>query len=108
MIITLIPIRADDRLALRRRGDTLILNGEALDLSPLTEGAVLPRAAIASPWIAGDVTRQGGVLHLSVLFPHGPDAAPEARFPAPLHLTGDGDVALPAAWPAPAQMETFA
>jgi nitrogen fixation protein len=99
MLVTLCPIRMNAQLALERRGDTLILNGDRLDLSPLPDGAVLPRAAVASEWIAGDITRQGGRLHVPVLFPIGPDAPDDARFPQPI-LAIDGPIPLPEAWPA--------
>ena len=41
------------------------------------------------------MTRAGGVLHLTLILPHGADAPLETRFPAALTLTGDGPVALP-------------
>ena len=50
---------------------------------------------IACDWIAGDVTRQGGVLNIPVILPHGAGAAQSVLFPAPLVLSGDGPVALP-------------
>lgn len=95
MHITLSPVRSDTPLHLERRGDTLVFNGESLDLSPIPEGATLPAAAIDCPWIAGDVARLGGTLHLTLVLPHASDAPPETLFPAPLHLTADGPVDLP-------------
>lgn len=96
MIITLTPCRMDAGLTASRAGDILLLNGEALDFGPVSEGDVLPRAAINCPWIAGDVTRVSGVLRIPILLPTGPAASEAARFPAPITLTGDGPVALPA------------
>jgi hypothetical protein len=95
MKIDLSPMRMDTPLTLHRAGDVLTVNAEAFDFSPLPEGAVLPRDAIQSPWFAGDVTRVGGILHLSLILPHGANAPEEARFPSTLVLTGDGLVALP-------------
>lgn len=95
MQITLIPIRRDTRLALERHGDRLHVNGTEYDFSALPEGALLPRAAVAGDWLAGDVERRDGRLHLALFLPHGETAPPEARFPAPLILTADGPVALP-------------
>ena len=101
MHITLSPIRSDAALSLHRAGDVLTINGEALDLSAIPEGATLPAGAVACDWIAGPISRSGGVLHLTLLLPHGPipqPAPPEARavtHPAPLSLTGDGPVTLP-------------
>jgi hypothetical protein len=95
MQITLSPARRDARLDLSRNGDTLTINGEAFDFSPLPEGATLPAEAIASDWFAGPVERVDGELHLTLVLPHGADAPQETLFPAPLTLTGDGPVTLP-------------
>lgn len=90
------PVRRDDRLTLRRTGDVLTINGEAFDFSALPDGATLPREAIACGWIAGDVTREDGVLHVPLILPHGASAPQETLFPVPLTLTDDGPVDLPA------------
>lgn len=95
MHITLSPVRRDDRLTLHRAGDVLTVNGETFDLSGIPEGATLPRDAVDCDWLASDIARSGGVLHLTLILPHGADAPPEARFPAPLVLTSDGEVAMP-------------
>ena len=95
MQLSFSPIRSDASLTLSRAGDTLMINGELLDLSFLPEGASLPAQAIDCPWIAGAVQRQGGVLHIPLLLPHGAAAPHEARFPAPLDIDGDGPVTLP-------------
>lgn len=101
MRITLIPIRSDATLALHRAGDVLTINGDALDLSVIPDGATLPAAAVASEWLAAPISRTGGVLHLTLLLPHGwiPDPAPpEASvvlFPEPIVVTEDGPVVLP-------------
>lgn len=95
MHITLSPVRSDMPLRLERHGDTLVFNGESLDLSPIPDGATLPAAATGCPWIAGDVDRRDGALHLTLVLPHGADAPPETLFPAPLMLVADGPVALP-------------
>jgi len=96
MQITLSPMRRTARLSLSRSGDTLTINGEDFDFSPLPEGATLPAEAIASDWFAGPVERTGGTLRLTLALPHGADAPQETLFPAPLALTGDGPVRLPA------------
>lgn len=101
MHITLSPQRRDETLILTRTGDTLTLNGQALDLSVIPEGATIPAEAIDSPWICGPITREAGVLHLHLLLPHGPiphPAPPEAdavRFPQPITVTGNGPITLP-------------
>lgn len=95
MQITLTPMRRDPALTLHRKGDMLTLNGEAFDFSPLPDGASLPREAVACPWLASDVERIGGALHLTLILPHGTKAPPETLFPAPVIDPPDGPVALP-------------
>lgn len=82
--------------SLSRTGDVLTINGEPFDLSQLPEGATLPAEAIESEHFSGPVTRVGGVLHLTLRFPIGPDASEAACFPKPVYVTGDGPVGLPA------------
>lgn len=96
MKINLCPIRRDDTLTLSRSGDTLTINGEIFDFSAIPDGATLPRAAVDCDWLASDVERVNGVLTLTVILPHGPNAPEETRFPEPLTLTTDGPIALPA------------
>jgi len=95
MHITLIPMRRDDALSLARAGDHLIVNGVAFDFSDLPDGATLPQDAVACDWLAGDVERIDGVLHLALILPVGAQAPQEARFPAPLTVSQDGPVSLP-------------
>ena len=96
MQITFIPQSRFDTLALSVAGDVLTVNGAALDLSPLPEGAVLPADAVACDWIMGDITRVGGVLHLAMLLPYGlyggGDWPPEEL----TITTADGPITLPA------------
>jgi hypothetical protein len=96
MIIDLSPVRRDDRPEVHRAGDVLTVDGVDYDFGPLPEGAVLPRAAVACDWLASDVTREGGVIRLTLLLPYShPDAPVEVRFPEPITMTDDGPVALP-------------
>jgi hypothetical protein len=101
MQITFSPTRRDTPMALSRSGDTLTINGEVFDFSPLPEGATLPPEAIASDWFAGPVERVDGALRLTLVLPHGANAPEETRFPAPVAMTGDGPVPMP-----PYEMET--
>jgi hypothetical protein len=95
MKLTFSPVRMDEPLSAHVAGDVLTLNSDALDFGPLPAGATLPRAAIDSPWIAGDVTRDlAGVLTVPLILPHGANAPEETLFPQPL-LAGNGPVALP-------------
>lgn len=95
MRISFSPVRLDQRLVLERRGDVLVFNGAALDLSGIPEGATLPQAAAGCDWIASDIERQEGMLHLTLILPHGAQAGEATLFPAPMTLKGDGPVALP-------------
>lgn len=96
MKIILSPMRRDERLTLSKAGEALTLNGEAFDFTDLPNGATLPRSAISSDWIAGDVTRdEAGELTVPVILPHGANAPEATRFPAPLENVADGLVALP-------------
>ena len=95
MNLTFSPVRMDTPLTASVEGDALTLNGTVLDFTPLPAGAVLPRAAIDSPWIAGDVTRDAaGVLTVPLILPHGANAPHETLFPAQIEA-GDGPVDLP-------------
>lgn len=96
MKLTLLPTRSDDMLALSKSGDRLTINGLVFDFAQLTEGAELPVEAVVSDWIAGPVRREDGALHLSLVLPHGKDAPESTTFPAPMTLTSDGPVSLPA------------
>lgn len=96
MIITLLPQRRDMSLTLERAGDALVINGERFDFSALPEGATLPRDAVACDWLASDVERVGGVLHLSLILPHGPIGEMAVPFaPAALDDPAEGPVLLP-------------
>ena len=95
MKITLSPTRRDETLTASRDGDTLTINGEEFDFSPLEEGEALPADAIDSEWIAGDVTRIDGDLRLTLTLPHGSNAPRETRFPEPIIDPLDGEIALP-------------
>ncbi|MNC46029.1 hypothetical protein D3C75_950240 [compost metagenome] len=75
--------------------DIIVINGEIFDFSPLTEGSTLPRAAITSEWITGDITRKDGQIELTLLLPLTLDASPAACFPEPIIVTTNGPVELP-------------
>lgn len=92
-------------LALERRGQTLVINGQELDFSVIPAGATLPDGAAATgcPYIVGDIERdEDGVLHITVMLPHASNAPYEARFPEPVIDPADGVVPLPeTGWPIP-------
>lgn len=106
MIINLVPVRHDQPLILSVKGDILTLNGEDFDFSTLAEGALLPRAAITSPWFHGDVRRIEGRLHLTLMLSHGMHAPISTRFPEALEVLEDGPVTLPP-YQTPASEEAF-
>lgn len=102
MKITPTPCRMDATLSASVDGDTLTLNGLAVDLAGVEEGATVDAETFACDWITGPVTREGGVLHLTLILPLGPDAPQEALWPEPIEA-GDGPVALPGQQPAEGQ-----
>ena len=110
MIISFSSQRRDDSLTLHVAGDVPTINGTAYDFGPLPEGAILPRDAVNCEWLASDVTRIGGRIHLTLILPHGPipyPAPPEAAavlFPQPIHVTSNGPIALPS-WAPPPEPE---
>ena len=95
MHITFSPSRDDHCPVFIRQGDVLIIDGEAFDFGPLPDGALLPAEAVDSDWVCGDVTREAGVLHLTLKLGHGADAPREVRFPAPVGDVADGPIPLP-------------
>lgn len=95
MQIKLSPIRSDSALAVHMAGDILTVNGVAYDFGPLPDGAILPRDAVACPWLASDVARLDGEIVLTLRLPHGPNAPEETRFPQPIIVSQDGPIALP-------------
>lgn len=89
------PSRMNETVRLERRGDSLVINGEAFDFTPLPEGAELSAEAIESDWFTGVVRREKGVLHLSVRLPHGASAPKETLFPEPVIMSDDGPIPTP-------------
>lgn len=95
MFITFSPMRSDDALSVSIDGDMLKINGDLYDFTAIPEGAVLPSTAVDCAWLASDVTRLNGDIHLSLILPHGAHAAKEALFPTPVHVTTKGPLVLP-------------
>ncbi|MFB0774316.1 hypothetical protein [Aeromonas salmonicida] len=98
MKIKLSAVRMDEQLTASVSGDTITVNGQVLDFSPLQEGDMLPAGAVDSPWLQGAVSRISGDIHLTLVLPHGSNAPHETRFPAafdtPMTMV-DGEVPLP-------------
>ena len=78
-------------------GDVIILNGESYDFSPLQEGETLPADATGCDWFASSIERIDGVIHLTIVLPHGNNAPHETRFPEYFdkYMEADGEVVLP-------------
>ena len=95
MEINLSPQRRDDTLTVIKQGDTLTINGTAYDFTDLPDGGTLPAEAVDSEFVVGNVERIDGVLHLTLLLPHGADASEAARFPQPIINPADGQLELP-------------
>lgn len=90
------PVRRDEKLKARIEGEVLYLNDEVLDFGPLPLNATLPKHAINSNWVCGDVSRDElGNLSIHIIIPHGPNAPEETRFPSPIVIEEDGDITLP-------------
>lgn len=94
MIIKLSPVRSDVSLSVSRSGDTLEVNGVALDFSRLPDGATLPADAVGCEFVIAPVERINGDLVLTLMLPNAADAPQGARFPVDLH-PADGQVQLP-------------
>ncbi|GLS29969.1 hypothetical protein SAMN04488498_104326 [Mesorhizobium albiziae] len=95
MRISLSPVRRDGTLTVEKSGDCLVIDGVVFDFTPVPDGATLPQDAIDSEWFAGDVERIAGVLHVTLVLPHGPDPSPTVAFPSDIISPPDGTVELP-------------
>ena len=97
MKLTLSPQSRSDALEVHKAGDKITVNGEEFDFTQLPEGAFLPASAVDCEFIIGDVSRQDGELHLTLLLPISADAGHEACFPEPIVNPEDGLIKLPGA-----------
>lgn len=94
MLITLLPMRHDDTLTVGVTQSTLTLNGAVVDLTTYEAGA--------NPWIVGLPDQVAGIWQVTLILPYGPvpdatdPAAQAVLFPAPIRVTQDGPVPLPA------------
>lgn len=97
MKIILSPVRMDSdvTLSLVKTGDTLTVNGEDFDFSPIGNGDTLPMKAINSTWFDKDVERVDGELVISIILPNPWNYSPEQAFPEPIVVNTDGFIELP-------------
>ncbi|MFW3166958.1 hypothetical protein WBQ28_21020 [Pseudomonas syringae pv. syringae] len=101
MKINLTPQRRDDTLEAYKYGSTIVVNGESFDFSPMIEGSTLPRSAISSIWLEGDVDLNNGELEITLLIPLPQNYSQEQAFPVPLLNVPDGLIQLPQPLPIP-------
>lgn len=95
MNINLSPVLMTKTLTLVKTGDTLTINGEPFDFSPLPDGATLPFGSVASEWVFGDVSRTSGEIDITITLPLPDNYSHEQAFPLPLLNVPDGPVNLP-------------
>lgn len=95
MIITWLPQRTDETLALAKSGMKLSVNGEIFDFSFMKEGDELPAEAVSSRWFSGTIRVVNGELELSLILPNGANASHAERFPQGSVITADGPITLP-------------
>ncbi|MBW4985502.1 hypothetical protein KZZ07_23460 [Mameliella sp. CS4] len=91
LTIVFAPVRREGELVLERQGNSLIANGAAYDL------AVLAAEESDSPgegWVQSVRLTEAG-LEATVLLPHGADAPEAVRFPQPVTVEVDGEIAVP-------------
>lgn len=96
MIISFSPQRRDDVLALELASpDRIRIDGELFNFGPLPEGGEIPASEVPCRWITGPVERIDGVIHLTLLLPHGPNPPDHVAFPEPITVTENGPITLP-------------
>ena len=95
MKINLSPQVRTDALVVSKSGDALTINDVTYDFTPLTEGSTLPAEAIECEYIVGEVKRVDNEIELTLLLPIKADASESAKYPEPITMTTDGEVALP-------------
>lgn len=71
MQITHTPQRRDDDLDVAINGDVLSLNGALFDFSQIPEGGRLRQEQVGCSWLASDVLRLNGEIHLTLIEPQG-------------------------------------
>jgi len=77
-------------------GDIISINGEVLDFSALGEGDILPCEAVGNDMVASEITRINGVIHLSVISPHGVHVPHESKYPSGDFVDVEGVIPFPA------------
>ena len=95
MNINIITSITTERASFEKRGDSLIINGDEFDFSPLLEGERIPMHAIQSDFMAGAVERHNGVLIIPIRLPVSESLASMIGIPGPILDAPDGPLDLP-------------
>lgn len=96
MHISFSPQYSDDALELIVNGSNLVINGNILDFSDLTEGARYPADAISYDVISGGISRINGEIHVTIILPYKLTNPPRSvTFPEPVTVSVNGRIALP-------------
>lgn len=75
-------------------GDSIAVSGVMYDFSQLPEGDICqPLPSMRA--FSGRVTRAGGEICLTLVFPIRGSYSEAAKFPVPIHIVEDGTVELP-------------
>lgn len=91
--ISLSPQYSENTLELEKSGSILKINGIPYDFSSLNDGDEIPADAIDNDVIVGSITKDNGVVNLTILMPYNDIDAPEhIRFPQPVLLAEDGEL----------------
>lgn len=81
------PQLRNDEILISISGDTIYINNEPYDFSPINEGETLPRNAISSDFFIDDINRVNGHITLGVLLPHKTDSSNTIKFPQDVTFT---------------------
>lgn len=95
MNINIVTSITTERASFEKRGDSLIINGDEFDFSPLLEGERIPMNAIQSDFMAGAVERHNGVLIIPIRLPISELLADTVGIPGDIIDAPDGLLDLP-------------
>lgn len=95
MDIYVITSVSDEVVSFAKSGDSLIINGEVFDFSPLNDGELLPTYAIQSTMFADNVERIDGVLKVTIRMPISMELYTIGGIPELLENVPDGPLDLP-------------
>ncbi|MGU3574545.1 hypothetical protein ACLBWZ_03385 [Brucellaceae bacterium C25G] len=88
--INLSPKQSGDILTVVKSGNVLIINGTPYDFTTLNDGDEIPHDAIVNEWIVYGITKENGIINITITRPYSNINAPESvRFPMPIMLTED-------------------